>query len=264
MPAMAHTPESQIGREEHNEQGSPELKLVGEPIFDCQKKVLAIMAHPDDADFSCGGFLTRLGEEGHHVTLYVATSGQKGRDRHTHQDEEEFSAMRQREQFESGAILGLVEVQFGSFVDGHTHAEHGNMVETFTEMIRTYQPDILIVADPYTRLYRQHPDHRNVGLAALDASFPAAGMNTYYPDQFDKGLLPWWVEQVWLVFSDRVDVAVELSDEHVMRKTKALACHWTQRDSHGVEQSVAVRERAADAYASLEWAETFAHSWGNR
>lgn len=138
--------------------------------------------------------------------------------------------MRKREQRASAKILGIAEVRFGNYVDGETFDKHQTMVEEFVHLIRNVRPHVVITPDPYTRLYRQHPDHRNVGLATLEAVFPAAGIDTYFSEQLEENnISPWWVEETWLIFSDQEHIAVELSKKHVETKVMALQKHWTQK-----------------------------------
>jgi len=41
-------------------------------------KVVAIMAHPDDAEFTCGGTFAKWIREGQEVHYIICTSGDKG------------------------------------------------------------------------------------------------------------------------------------------------------------------------------------------
>ena len=42
------------------------------------KVVLALVPHPDDAEFSAGGLLAKLAAEGARVHIVVATDGRRG------------------------------------------------------------------------------------------------------------------------------------------------------------------------------------------
>ncbi len=41
-------------------------------------RVMVIMAHPDDAEFSCAGTVARYAAAGAHVEYVLATSGNRG------------------------------------------------------------------------------------------------------------------------------------------------------------------------------------------
>jgi len=42
-----------------------------------ERRVLAVSAHPDDAEFTCGGTIARWSDEGWMVHLVVCTDGSK-------------------------------------------------------------------------------------------------------------------------------------------------------------------------------------------
>ncbi|MEI6624578.1 MAG: PIG-L family deacetylase [Actinomycetes bacterium] len=265
---MSRTPESQVLPEHGWTRHRPTLVSLANPVLEPGTRVLVLVAHPDDADFTAGGTLARITGEGAEVSLYVATSGQKGRDVTVDPDEDQFGARRRAEQSAAAQRLGIDRVQFGPFMDGDTHRQHMAMVEAFTFAIRCHRPHVLITSDPFTRLYHQHPDHRNVGLAALDAAFPAAVMNTYFPDQLTAtdqrvGQVDVWsVPNIWLVFSDRDDLVVEMSEQHLATKQQALSEHWTQRDSHGALTQHEAVAAAAAAHRAFVRSESFAHAHG--
>jgi hypothetical protein len=45
------------------------------------ERIMDVVAHPDDMEFSAGGTVAKLANEGKHVTLIQVTSGNKGTDR---------------------------------------------------------------------------------------------------------------------------------------------------------------------------------------
>ncbi len=47
-----------------------------------KQNILVILAHPDDPEFFCGGTLARWARAGHHITYYLLTCGDKGRNDH--------------------------------------------------------------------------------------------------------------------------------------------------------------------------------------
>ncbi|MCS7002904.1 MAG: PIG-L family deacetylase, partial [Dehalococcoidia bacterium] len=42
------------------------------------RSVLVVTAHPDDAEFGCGGSMAKWAAEGRDVTLVICTNGDKG------------------------------------------------------------------------------------------------------------------------------------------------------------------------------------------
>src|SRR3954452_23552197 len=59
-------------------------------------RVLAVKAHPDDADVRCGGTIARFAAEGKEVAYVIATSGNRGGD--GSRSETELAAQREEEQ----------------------------------------------------------------------------------------------------------------------------------------------------------------------
>ena len=85
-----------------------------------------------------------------------------------------------RRQREAARRIGRCDL-YGE-VDGEFQPSLANR-ERITRMIRELRPDILVTHDPWRR-YQLHPDHRNVGICALDTMI-AAGI-TYSSLTFSK------------------------------------------------------------------------------
>ena len=263
MPAPnKRTPDSQqVPEDGWARQHTPTIRPKGAPVFARPKRLaLVVSAHPDDAEFTCGGLVDRLVAEGTRVVFYIATAGQRGRDTATHPDAEAFAALRAAEARTGAGLLGA-ELVLGRFVDGECARRHDDLVEDVCAQVRYWKPDLVITADPYTRLYRQHPDHRAVGAATLEAVFPAASMTSYFPHQLQQdGYGPWNVPEMLLVFSDRVDLIVELDEANVHAKTAALQAHHSQAGSHGPDttQAQAVLA-AASTHDQVRFGEPYVH-----
>src|SRR5438552_14860962 len=79
--------------------------------------VLAIFAHPDDAEISCGGTLAKWAAAGREVHLLVLTNGDRGSpDAGT--DREALAQVRAAEQEGAGRILGLAGFRVLDTPDG--------------------------------------------------------------------------------------------------------------------------------------------------
>src|SRR5262245_52457539 len=57
---------------------NPNRDLLDELERKGPRRAMAVFAHPDDAEFSCGGLLALLCKRGWELTLVVTTSGNKG------------------------------------------------------------------------------------------------------------------------------------------------------------------------------------------
>jgi len=83
------------------------IKDSYDDVFKDKKRVLVVMAHPDDNEIICGGIVARLLDDGKRVRLVVLTNGGKGFQDRTDVTEKEFAKIRVAEQFNAGVELGI-------------------------------------------------------------------------------------------------------------------------------------------------------------
>jgi LmbE family N-acetylglucosaminyl deacetylase len=162
--------------------------------------VLAVFAHPDDAEISAGGTMARWVAEGREVHLLVLTNGDRG-SQDPAQDRAELARIRKQETEAAGLALGLSGVQV---LDNHD-GELANTPEVRSEIVRSVRrvrPTIVLTCDPtvwfFGNRYFNHADHRTAGETALDAVFPAAGNPHFFSELLAERLEPWSVASVWL------------------------------------------------------------------
>ena len=157
------------------------------------KNILVILAHPDDPEFFCGGTLALWARDGHHIQYYLLTCGDKGRNDHNKDIAgDELCGLRHREQSAAAAILGVAAVHFLDREDGTLVPDLDLRCEV-VRIIRKMKPDILVTCDPqnlFATYGINHPDHRAAGQAVLDAVFPAAGNELFFPELLREGYLP--------------------------------------------------------------------------
>jgi len=93
-----------------------------EPIADNEiKRVLVINAHPDDSDFGASGTIAQRVKKGIQVSYVFCTTGDQGREA-SGIAKEDMPQVRQREQREAGAVIGVTDITFLNYVDGHLEA----------------------------------------------------------------------------------------------------------------------------------------------
>ena len=162
--------------------------------------VLAVFAHPDDAEISAGGTMARWVQEGREVHLLVLTNGDRG-SQDPSQDRAALALVRKEETEAAGRALGLSGVHV---LDNHD-GELANTSEVRAEIVRTIRrvrPSVVLTCDPtvwfFGNRYFNHADHRTAGETALDAVFPAAGNPHFFGELLAEGLEPWSVPAVWL------------------------------------------------------------------
>jgi LmbE family N-acetylglucosaminyl deacetylase len=184
---------------------------------------LAIAAHPDDAEFGCGGTLARWAADGCVVHHFVLTDGSKGTwDLDAYPAE--LIARRRDEQNEAARRLGATgEVRFLDRVDGELEAGLTERTAV-ARAIRELRPAAVLGHDPWRR-YRLHPDHRAAGYIACDAVVMARE-----PHFALDGLAAWRPLLLLLWEADEPDLLVDVSP-YVDAKLDALLAHESQFES---------------------------------
>lgn len=139
-------------------------RLAGsEEIADDGKlRILCIGAHPDDAEYKCGGTAALWAAQGHHVKLVSVTNGDIG---HWEIRGEPLAEIRAREVREAGQVLGVTADTL-DIHDGELMPTLENR-KRLVRLIREWKADIVIAHRPWD----YHPDHRYVGVLVQDAAF---------------------------------------------------------------------------------------------
>lgn len=218
------------------------------------QRILVIMAHPDDAEFICGGTMARLAAEGRDIYYVLVTSGNRG-SHETGMTMERLAKIREEEQRRAAEELGVREVSFLGHNDGEVEVNLGLRRE-LVHAIRSVQPDVLFTFDPW-RPYEIHPDHRNVGLCALDA-LASARMPMYYPEQLTSGMTEHRLKQVYFFSTSQPNHWVDVSD-FMDKKLKALYCHTSQMANPDVDEFVRQRARLIGIEHGFTFGESFHH-----
>jgi LmbE family N-acetylglucosaminyl deacetylase len=218
--------------------------------------VLAVYAHPDDADVACGGTLARWAKAGSAVHLVVCTDGGKGTTDPA-VEPRELALERAAELESSSALIGLSSVENLGFPDGEL-TDSFDFRCTLVERVRALRPDVVCGHDPtavfFGQDYFNHRDHRIAGAALLDAVAPAAALPHYFPDAGP----PHQVPTVLLSATLEPDEWVDITDT-VETKASAVECHRTQFAGQDGWAGEAVRRRAAEEgrRAGVAYAEGF-------
>ncbi len=125
---------------------------------DFRADVLAIAAHRDDVEQTCGGTLLRMASRGSRTAILDLTGGEAG----TRGTAEE----RAREAEEAALILGVGRRQALTFPDGAIENTLENRI-AIVRVLRQIRPRVVIL--PYWQA--RHPDHAMVGALGYDACF---------------------------------------------------------------------------------------------
>lgn len=194
-----------------------QAKISGEKLARLTNKtVIAVVAHPDDAEWYTGGTLSLLAKN-NKVIVVVGTSGEKGGPPagnavRAGNNIPALGKVREKEQRNAGKILGYDQIIFLRIPDRDlkSNGEFKNQIE---EVFNKYKPEVLFTFDSIKQGYiYRHSDH----LAAGQVSYEIA-KNTKF------------VEKAYLFHSSKPDVVVDVKDV-TDEKVKALEAHSSQRD----------------------------------
>ncbi len=122
--------------------------------------ILAIAAHRDDVEQTCGGTLLKAAQRGQHTGILDLTQGEMGT-RGTAED-------RAREADDAAKILGVSWRRALDLPDGRVENTYENRLKVAT-VIREARPRVVIL--PYWK--GRHPDHYTASVLGYEACFLA-------------------------------------------------------------------------------------------
>ena len=213
------------------------------------KRVLVVMAHPDDCDFGAGGTIAQWTARGIEVSYCIITNGDQGGEE-SGIPLEEMAKVRQKEQRDAGAALGVSEITYLNYRDGWLMPSI-ELRKEIVKAIRIAKPDRMVVQSPernWERIYASHPDHLAAGETAIQAVYPDARNPFAFTDLKEAGLEPWRVREVWITGSPTPNHFVDITDTF-SKKMDALHAHASQT-AHNSELENMVRswgEKNAEA-----------------
>jgi LmbE family N-acetylglucosaminyl deacetylase len=216
-------------------------------------RVLAVVAHPDDAENLCAGTLARAKSDGATVGIFVLCQGDKGQPSPPLAD---LAAVRRQEMAAAAGLLGA-ELFFGEAADGEL-ADAPPARRAVLEVYRAFRPTLVLAhaGEDY------HADHRAASALAEAASWfsASAGHAAPLPPLARQPAL-WWMDTVTMAgFAPGLYIDVT---PHVELKRRMLACHRSQiqRGAEGdfwpLEEQMLRQCRARGAQAGVEAAEAF-------
>ncbi len=213
--------------------------------FYIPESAMAIVAHPDDIEYSCAGTLARWAKHGARISYVLCTSGDVGIDE-IGMTRERATEIREAEQKEAAKIVGAVEVVFLREPDGMLQPTL-ELRKKLVREIRRFRPEVVVCGDPTIvwegNDYINHPDHRAAATAALDAVFPAAGQPNLFEELADEGFTAHKPRKVYVTSWAGAEYFVNIEDT-IDIKVAALKAHKSQmRDWDPVDR---IREWAAE------------------
>jgi LmbE family N-acetylglucosaminyl deacetylase len=191
--------------------------------------VLAVFAHPDDAEICAGGVLAAWAAAGREVHLLVLTNGDRGSSDPT-VSRADLAATRLVETEAAAAIMGLAGVRVLSIHDGELQ-NIAAVREAVVRRVREVHAETVVSCDPtsvfFENRYYNHSDHRMAGWVALDSVFPGSGNPHFFSEHLGEGLGVQEVADVWLGWSNEPNRTIDITG-HMQTKIDALAAHASQ------------------------------------
>ena len=226
--------------------------------FYVPESAMAIVAHPDDIEFSCVGTLARWVKAGARISYVLCTSGDVGIAT-SGMTREKAAEIREEEARNAAKVAGATEIIFLREPDGLLQATL-ELRKKLVREIRRFKPEVVVTGDPTvvfaSEFYINHPDHRAAAAAALDAVFPAAGQPNLFQELEEEGLKAHKPRKVYIYGFQQSGLFVSI-DETMEIKLAALREHKSQFPSGDPGERVMqwAAERAKDK--DMQYAEAF-------
>ena len=204
------------------------------------RRVLALMPHPDDIEISCAGTLLRLRDAGYEIHYVTMTAGDKGS---AVLGRTEIADIRREEGRAGSESLGAASYRCLEFQDLEITFDN-DARRRIAGVLRAVNPLLIFTTPPVDYMF----DHEITSHLVRDACFNA-GVPNYYVEE----LGPTINRVPYLYYSDaleghdlfgqpsRASCIVDISSQ-IEAKAAALACHDSQRSwlqkQHGMDNYI--------------------------
>jgi LmbE family N-acetylglucosaminyl deacetylase len=185
------------------------------------RKVLCVVAHPDDVEYGTSAAVARWTARGVEVAYLLLTRGEAGMPN----PPEETARIRRAEQEAACAAVGVSSLQVLEHPDGVLQPSM-DLRRDIARSIRTHEPDVVVTGSWEVEFVAglNQADHRVAGMACVDAVRDADNP-WVFPELADEGLKPWPVR--WLLVSGHTQPThgVDVTGEPLARGIAALEAH---------------------------------------
>ena len=228
--------------------------------------VLAMMAHPDDAEFLCAGTLIRLASEGWEIHIATAAPGDCGTMTETRWA---IGGIRTEEAKKAASLIGATYHCLDER-DGLVVYDKPSLQKTY-DLFRRVAPSLVFTHAPKDYML----DHEMASLLARAASFLYGAPNCSAFPLKEGSAVPYLyycdpVEGVDPLGQPVVPTTMVDVGQQLEKKTEMLACHASQREwllaHHGVDEYTDSMKRHAAARgqeAGVAAAEAFVQHRGH-
>jgi len=183
--------------------------------------ILAIGAHPDDVETSCGGTLAKYAKLGHKVFTATATNGNVGS---STLSMEEIAAVRKEEARKAAAVIGAEYICLD--YDDEMLFEDRAVRHAFINLVRYCKADIILTHSP--RDY--NPDHELTSKIVNDIAvmIPVAKIQTKEPPSEKIPMLAYFepVHGLGFIPTEYVDITDTFEQKMEMCRCHASQVSW--------------------------------------
>ncbi len=147
------------------------------------RKLMCILAHPDDESIALGGTLAKYAAEGVEISLVIATRGERGwfSDWELYPGPQALGAIREQEVRNACAVLGISRLDFLDYMDGDVdQINEAEIITKLARLLREVRPQVVVTFGP-DGLYG-HPDHIAISQFTTSAILCAADQH-YAPSR---------------------------------------------------------------------------------
>lgn len=225
---------------------------------DTPQRVLVVTAHPNDAEFWCGGSIARWTSVGATVRYVVCTDGSKGTT-DAGVSAAELASIREQEQADAARELGVQELVSLGRPDGELE-DVDDFRRELVRQIRQMRPDVVLCPEPYRKNLAWHRDSRIAGQVTLDAVFPCARDHLHFEELWrDEGLEPHKTGTVlfWGTETPNTIVDIGASLEAKARAVKAGRTRTAGRSEKEVDEFIRQQGQEGAADSGASYAEAF-------
>ncbi|HTY73912.1 MAG TPA: PIG-L deacetylase family protein [Actinomycetes bacterium] len=170
------------------------------------RRLLVVVAHPDDETFGTGSIIAHHARQGIEVTVCCATRGEAGEAPDWLPGEADLGEVREGELRRAAATLGAADVVVLGFGDsGMTGpaadttlagAPFDSVVAAVRDVVDRVDPGVVVTLDPVDT--DGHRDHARIGQASIEACAGRAGI-AVYAWTVARPVLARWFEELELL-----------------------------------------------------------------
>lgn len=185
------------------------------------RKVLCVVAHPDDVEYGTSSAVARWTSQGTEVHYLLLTRGEAGMPN----PPEETARIRRAEQEAACAAVGVAGLQILHHPDGVLQPGL-ELRRDIARAIRQHQPDVVVTGSWEEEFVAglNQADHRVAGLATLDA-IRDADNPWVFPDLVAEGLAPHKVRWFLVAGHTQPTHGVDVTGEPLARGIASLEAH---------------------------------------